>query len=511
MRFGQVQTPEAIEASKRIEDIISSWEQQKRSSPGFTGEESLGQSRQAIKEALTNIFRAPIYLSNIKSSGGNPLQNLDQFKSSIPDGIDRLREAGIDIGSIPELTKSLGELQQYGLKINIPATTGLGGGRTTVELPPPTVTPPAGVSPYIPGTNTDTGVPGAGPSTPGTTELPGLKPDYGFDELAAYEQAQREEQGKAFSQKLNELRGGVESQYGTALQDFQTTGARRRAELARSLSDTAQKNFQLQNPYILEDLNARGVFTSPTAVNQAQAQALKQLEIGNQGQLLGYDEQQRQLEDVFKNQRLNTLTGFDTAATSQRLQSSQDALDAALDLRRGKLQNTLEAKSAYEQAQVARDLASRKSRNDLLGSVIQLGGTIGGALLCFDGETPINMQDGTERKIKNLILGDKTKGGIVQSIRISITADGTLRDYKGIVVTKSHAVKEDGKWMRIGDSTYAKPLADSGIVYSIITDKHLIYSGDIELADEFERDNPYGFTLEESIKELNKKELVEVA
>ena len=121
------------------------------------------------------------------------------------------------------------------------------------------------------------------------------------------------------------------------------------------------------------------------------------------------------------------------------------------------------------------------------------------------------MSDGSKRFISFVKLGEMTRGGMVESIRTSWTAPGTRYQYKGcVVVTGSHAVMEDGKWLRVKDSKYAVPLAGGGVVYSLVTSDHRIYlptDGDtIEAADEHETDQYETLTIDESLAHLNKKE-----
>ena len=82
---------------------------------------------------------------------------------------------------------------------------------------------------------------------------PALPENYGFNDLAEYEEVRRRALGGQAEQTILDRRKQVESQ----------------------LAKSGQERFSMQNPAILEDLNRRGLFTSPTAVNSAQAEALK--------------------------------------------------------------------------------------------------------------------------------------------------------------------------------------------------------------------------------------------
>ena len=137
-------------------------------------------------------------------------------------------------------------------------------------------------------------------------------------------------------------------------------------------------------------------------------------------------------------------------------------------------------------------------------TVARAGSSVSKAIkkICFGGETLVKMLDGTDKKIKDIDLGDKTLGGVVQSVRKSVSDE--LFIYWGILVTGSHAVKEAGKWIRVGDSSFAIKQDFQMTVYSIITDKHRVFVEHIEFADEAEEDSLFSEReLEESLANLN--------
>ena len=429
-------------------------------------------------------------------------------------------------------------------------------------------------------------------------ETNSLPNPYTFDTLANYEEAKR----KAFGQ----------SAYG------QIMGARN--NLAKSLTDYNIGLFRQYQPELLEDLNSRGLATSPSELANSTTRAMTELALASQPELMN----------------------IEMGATSADLQAQQDAIDSALDLRRGKLESDENAKMAAQEEALARDLAKQQSRNSLYQSLIGAGGNLGSAMLmskmlgggslfggggaggaggggltaipatsgtgvsssvapglladagmadygvagatpagffgsmgpaagtgalvgaglgamalsragqraggtaggifanpigyqlnkakqlvsnpkqtvskaaknvsksikkafCFDGMTAVEMENGTVKPICDMNLEDQTKGGKVESIRISLTPDGTLYNYLGEKVTGSHAVKENGAWIRIKDSPYAKRLRGPGIVYSIVTSDHRIFVNGIEFADEHETDQYEHLDIDESLKELNRQ------
>jgi len=134
-------------------------------------------------------------------------------------------------------------------------------------------------------------------------------------------------------------------------------------------------------------------------------------------------------------------------------------------------------------------------------------------LFCFDPWTEVVMADGSTELIRDINLGDKVKGGgDVCSIRWSKTDEGTRYMYHDVIVTGSHAVKEDGKWIRVKDSKWARPLGGEGTVVSLVTENHRIVvkgsTGEIMTADEHETDDYEYLTIDESLAKLNEEVLV---
>lgn len=125
-------------------------------------------------------------------------------------------------------------------------------------------------------------------------------------------------------------------------------------------------------------------------------------------------------------------------------------------------------------------------------------------IFCFDPNTMIEKENGEIVPISSLMLHDRLKdGGEVESIRVSVTPDGTMYFYEGVNVTGSHAVKEDGKWVRVKDSQAATPVPGSGIVFSLVTSTHRLFINGIEFADEHETDDYEELSIDESLARLN--------
>ena len=101
---------------------------------------------------------------------------------------------------------------------------------------------------------------------------------------------------------------------------------------------------------------------------------------------------------------------------------------------------------------------------------------------CFDPSTPIQMADGSTKEIKNIQLGDATKGGEVTGV-FQFKATDEIHNYKGVTVAGSHFVKEDDKFIMVKDSPLAVKIDKIPVVYSLDTTGRRIFIKDIEFAD----------------------------
>ena len=109
------------------------------------------------------------------------------------------------------------------------------------------------------------------------------------------------------------------------------------------------------------------------------------------------------------------------------------------------------------------------------------GGYTGGGW-CFDPNTFVQMADGSEKKIKEIQLGDNTKGGEVTGV-FQFKASDEIHDYKGVTVAGSHYVKEDGKFIMVQDSPLSVKIDKIPVVYSLDTTGRRIFIKGIEFAD----------------------------
>lgn len=125
-------------------------------------------------------------------------------------------------------------------------------------------------------------------------------------------------------------------------------------------------------------------------------------------------------------------------------------------------------------------------------------------IFCFDGNTLIKMADGSVKKAKDIKVGDKLAvGGEVIGAGEALSDD--VRDYEGVLVSAGHAVFEDGKWLRVGDSKKAKPTQlTNHKVYPIACAEHIIITSNNQVwADMTEIDDTHDYTDVERIQKLN--------
>jgi hypothetical protein len=110
----------------------------------------------------------------------------------------------------------------------------------------------------------------------------------------------------------------------------------------------------------------------------------------------------------------------------------------------------------------------------------------GGGDGCFLKGTLVTMLDGSKKEIQEIDLGDEVaKGGKVFATGKFLV--NNLYDYKGIKVSGSHMVFEEGNWTRVEDSKYGKALGDEEhTVYVFGCENRRILIEDVLFTDYFE-------------------------
>jgi|TARA_R110000796_G_scaffold9388_4_gene32024 hypothetical protein len=107
---------------------------------------------------------------------------------------------------------------------------------------------------------------------------------------------------------------------------------------------------------------------------------------------------------------------------------------------------------------------------------------------CFIAGTMITMADGSFKAVEQVDIRDEVAvGGFVFATGKFLIED--LFEYKGIKVSGTHMVKEDGTWTRVSDSKHGKSLGDDEhIVYVFGSEFRRIIINGIEFTDYFEID-----------------------
>jgi len=105
---------------------------------------------------------------------------------------------------------------------------------------------------------------------------------------------------------------------------------------------------------------------------------------------------------------------------------------------------------------------------------------------CFDKNTQVKMYDGTTKSIIDLQVGEKTlENGLVTAKFIVETNNSAMYDLNGVVVSDSHIVNYNDKWVRVDEHPFSKKLEHytEPYLYCINTDKKTITLSGIIFTD----------------------------
>lgn len=134
--------------------------------------------------------------------------------------------------------------------------------------------------------------------------------------------------------------------------------------------------------------------------------------------------------------------------------------------------------------------------------VVQAAKTVAN-IFCFHPDTLVTMDNGSQLPICRIGVGDITKGGKVLATTRAIGQD--FYWYNGVLVTGKHAVKEEGKWVRVENAKLGHRVPHfTEVVCNLVTEDHRIYANGIEFADQYETDLYESLDMDESLQELNK-------
>ena len=136
--------------------------------------------------------------------------------------------------------------------------------------------------------------------------------------------------------------------------------------------------------------------------------------------------------------------------------------------------------------------------------------------ICFDGNTKIVLDNGKQKKIKNIKIGDILSIGknVMGLLKFEIN-DVDMYNYCDVIVSGSHLVKENNKWLRVSESTKGIKLKgyNQKFIYCLITKNNRILvktkNNRIEFSDYIETNDPLKNNMikEFTINKLNNKNL----
>ena len=175
---------------------------------------------------------------------------------------------------------------------------------------------------------------------------------------------------------------------------------------------------------------------------------------------------------------------FDAAKSNRERKKFLDQINKTRQAQNISLKEALAQAAAIERERGTGDSAPGGERGDYGNP----GGSSGEmtddnvGTYCFDPNTLVQMADGSEKKIKEIQLGDQTKGGEVTGV-FQFKASDEIHDYKGVTVAGSHYVKENGRFIMVQDSPISVKIDKIPVVYSLDTTGRRIFIKDIEFAD----------------------------
>ena len=105
---------------------------------------------------------------------------------------------------------------------------------------------------------------------------------------------------------------------------------------------------------------------------------------------------------------------------------------------------------------------------------------------CFDKNTQFKMNDGTIKTIMNLSAGEKIHENCLVTAKFVVdTKNSTMYNLNGVIVSDSHIVNYNGKWVRVDEHPFSKKIDNYNepYLYCINTDKKIILLNGIVFTD----------------------------
>jgi len=227
------------------------------------------------------------------------------------------------------------------------------------------------------------------------------------------------------------------------------------------------------------------------ALNKSNKDALTSLGYKTRGELGSNVDSQRiagnPATNVFAGMNRTSATGNVMAGARKRVSTIQRTIDKAKAKGDTAKAERFEARKKEFNKQIE-EVQAKKNKADLATGGVAPGasGGGGGSGGCFLKGTLITMLDGTTKTVEQVDLGDKVAvGGKVFAVGRFLNTE--LYDYKGIKVSGSHMVNEDGVWVRVRDTKHGKSLGDDlNTVYVFGSENRRILINNILFTDYFE-------------------------
>jgi hypothetical protein len=268
------------------------------------------------------------------------------------------------------------------------------------------------------------------------------------------------------------------------------------AEKQSNIRDTLQDKYGLSNEQIedvLSEIEETGTYTGPLGFNQIMGKTTNLFEdLFNVGQFDLMQKKALEKSNLIFEQKLEEKRQKKQAEIDDINRRKREETDAAkqreLQIQAAaKAQEISRSQATQQQKAIDKDRGSTTGdggggRGDRSGGRSSGSGESDYGGFCFDPNTLIQMANGSEKKIKDIQLGDDTKGGEVTGV-FQFKATDEIHDYKGVTVAGSHYVKEDGKFIMIKDSPLSVKIDKIPVVYSLDTTGRRIFINNIEFAD----------------------------
>lgn len=280
------------------------------------------------------------------------------------------------------------------------------------------------------------------------------------------------------------------SAYQSMLDKSLTQGDTEAARLAREqqslMSGQARNNISSQTAG--QVAQARGNLAARGGLRSGAAERL-----GMQGMNANMAANQAQ---TAQNQQANLgISMQDEAMKNQMLQQAGNAQQNVQGSNVNRLQQDVTNQNLQQFGLYSEDMAAFAAQ--------QSANAQASANSCFTGDMKVVLLDGTAKRFDELKLGDITlRGGKVFAIQTSLV--DKIYNYKGVMVTGSHAVFHENKWVRVRDTdALAEDLETPVQVFCAATENHRLIVDHLVFADLYEVNDGCNRSEAECLKLLN--------